>query len=111
MWKGTPVIGGNVGGIRYQIDSGKNGFLVSIVDEAAERIVEILRDRALREKLGACAKETVRQKFLLTRNLEEYLDLFAAFQTEFRLASQPAAGVAGVADVDRGNATRPSERA
>ena len=26
MWKGTPVIGGNVGGIRYQMDDGDNGF-------------------------------------------------------------------------------------
>ena len=37
MWKRTPVIGGNVGGIRYQIEAGVNGFLVSSVEEAAER--------------------------------------------------------------------------
>ena len=37
MWKGTPVIGGNVGGIRYQIENGENGFLVSSVEEAAKR--------------------------------------------------------------------------
>jgi trehalose synthase len=29
IWKGTPVIGGNVGGIRSQIEDGVNGFLVS----------------------------------------------------------------------------------
>src|SRR5256886_15015001 len=52
MWKGTPVIGGNVGGIRYQIEDGVNGFLVSSVEEAAQRIVQILKDRKLREKLG-----------------------------------------------------------
>src|SRR5437588_4890418 len=28
MWKRRPVIGGNVGGIRYQIENGVNGFLV-----------------------------------------------------------------------------------
>jgi trehalose synthase len=39
MWKGTPVIGGNVGGIRYQIEDRVNGFLVSSVDETAERMV------------------------------------------------------------------------
>src|SRR5437773_4762804 len=32
MWKGTPVIGGNVGGIRYQIENGVNGYLVSSVE-------------------------------------------------------------------------------
>jgi trehalose synthase len=36
MWKGTPVIGGNVGGIRSQIEDGANGFLVSSVEDAAD---------------------------------------------------------------------------
>lgn len=85
MWKGTPVIGGNVGGIRYQIEDGVNGFLVSSIDEAVERIVRLIKDRNLREKLGHKAKEAVRQKFLLTRYLEQYLDLLNSFQADFRL--------------------------
>jgi trehalose synthase len=85
MWKGTPVIGGNVGGIRYQIEDGVNGFLVSSIDEAAERIVRLIKDKNLREKLGHKAKEAVRQKFLLTRYLEQYLDLLNSFQADFRL--------------------------
>ena len=80
MWKGTPVIGGNVGGIRYQIEDGTNGFLVSSVEQAAERIVQLLQDKKLRDKMGSKARETVREKFLLTRYVEQYLDLF----TEFR---------------------------
>ena len=79
MWKGTAVIGGNVGGIRYQIENGVNGFLVSSVEEAAERIVELLRDKKLRDEIGSRARETVREKFLLTPYLEQYLDLFGAF--------------------------------
>src|SRR6266568_3051537 len=79
MWKGTAVIGGNVGGIRYQIENGVNGFLVSSVEEAAERIVELLRDKKLHDEIGSRARETVREKFLLTRYLEQYLDLFGAF--------------------------------
>lgn len=43
MWKGTPVIGGNVGGIHYQIEDGVNGFLVESVEEAAQRMVAVLR--------------------------------------------------------------------
>jgi len=86
MWKGTPVIGGNVGGIRYQIEDGVNGFLVSSIEEAAERIVRLVKDRELRERLGQKAKETVRQKFLLTRYLEQYLDLLNSFETDFRLS-------------------------
>lgn len=85
MWKGTPVIGGNVGGIRYQIEDGVNGFLVNTVEEAATRIVQLLRDEDLRRRLGEAGRETVRQKFLLSRNLEQYLDIFNAFETNFTL--------------------------
>ncbi len=85
MWKKTPVIGGNVGGIRYQIENGVNGFLVSTIEEAAERIVQLVKDRELQEHLGQNARETVRQRFLLTRLLEQYLDLFNSFEPIFRL--------------------------
>lgn len=88
MWKGTPVIGGNVGGIRYQIEDGVNGFLVSSVEEAAQRIVQLLRDEKLRQQMGQRAKETVRERFLLTRLLEQYLDLFNSFETVHRLRNQ-----------------------
>ena len=85
MWKGTPVIGGNVGGIRYQIENGVNGFLISSVEEAAECIVRLLKDEKLRKNIGQKARETVREKFLLTRYVEQYFDLFAAFDKDFRL--------------------------
>ncbi len=87
MWKGTPVIGGNVGGIRYQIEDGVNGFLVSSVAEAANRIVQLVKDESLRRQMGAKARETVRDKFLLSRLLEQYLDLMNAFETVYRLRS------------------------
>lgn len=85
MWKGTPVIGGNVGGIPYQIDDGRNGFLVSSVEEAAERIVRLVKDKGLREQMGHEAREKVKGNFLLTRYLEQYLDLFNSFEPAFRL--------------------------
>jgi trehalose synthase len=78
MWKATPVIGGNVGGIRYQIEDGVNGFLVSSIEETAKRIVELVNDKELRDEMGRKARETVQNKFLLTRYLEQYLDLFGA---------------------------------
>jgi len=85
MWKGTPVIGGNVGGLRYQIQDGMNGFLVSSVEEAAKRIVHLLKDKKLRKHLGEKARETVKKHFLLSRYLEQYLDLFSSFETTYRL--------------------------
>jgi len=85
MWKGAAVIGGNTGGIRYQIDDGVSGFLVSSIEETAERIVQLIKDKQLREQLGQKARETVSQRFLMTRLLEQYLDLFSSFETTFRL--------------------------
>jgi trehalose synthase len=85
MWKGASVIGGNVGGIRYQIRDGENGFLVSSVKEAAGRIVQLIKDEDLRRRLGKNARATVKKHFLLTRYLEQYLDLFNAFKADFRL--------------------------
>jgi len=85
MWKGTPVIGGNVGGIRHQIEDGKNGFLVNSIDEAADRIVQLVKNKTLRERMGRRARETVKKRFLLSRLLEQYLDLFSSFETVTRL--------------------------
>jgi trehalose synthase len=86
MWKGTPVIGGNVGGIRYQIEDGVNGFLVSSVEETADRIVRLLTDEELRRTMGEKGRETVRERFLMIRLLEQYLDLLGSFQTIYKLS-------------------------
>lgn len=88
MWKGTAVIGGDTGGIRYQIEDGVNGYLVSTVEEAARRLVELLKDEALRRRLGQKARETVREKLLLSRYIEQYLDLFNGFETVYRVRSR-----------------------
>jgi trehalose synthase len=85
MWKGKAVVGGNVGGIRHQIQDGVNGFLVSSVKEAEERILQLLRDENLRRQMGEKAKQTVKDNFLMTRYLEQYLDLFNSFETIYRL--------------------------
>jgi len=88
MWKGTAVIGGNAGGIRYQINDGENGFLVSSIEEAAARIIQLLKNERLRRTLGEAARKTVRERFLLTRYLEDYLDLFTSFETIYRLKNE-----------------------
>jgi trehalose synthase len=85
MWKGTPVIGGRVGGIRHQIEDGVNGFLVESVEQAAERIVRLVRDPDLRRRLGAQARKTVQERFLMTRLMEDWLDLLGSFEPRFHL--------------------------
>lgn len=85
MWKGTPVIGGRVGGIRHQIEDGVSGYLVENVEQAAERIVQLVADRALRNRMGQAARESVRQRFLMSRLMEDWLDLIGSFEPNFRL--------------------------
>lgn len=85
MWKGAAVIGGNVGGIRYQIKNGINGFLVNSIEETAERMVQLIKNKKLRNRLGKEAKKTVMNQFLLTRLLEQYLDLFSSFESVYRI--------------------------
>jgi len=74
-----------VGGIRFQIRDGDNGFLVDSPEETAERIVQIIQDTSLQEKMGIKAKESVTKQFLMTRLLEQYLDLFNSFEVSFNL--------------------------
>lgn len=76
MWKERAVIGGKVGGIKLQIKNGDNGFLVSSSKESASRIVQLIKNPTLAEKLGRQAKETVRDKFSMPRLLRDYLKLF-----------------------------------
>ena len=85
MWKGTAVIGGACGGIRHQIEDGVNGYLVSDEATAAQRIVQLLKDPLRRQQIGLRARETVRQRFLMSRLIEQYLDLFSGFEATFSL--------------------------
>lgn len=75
MWKGKPVIGGDTGGIRLQVINHHTGFLVNTPEGAAMRIRYLLRRRQTLKDIGAKAKNFVRENFLLTRHLREYLTL------------------------------------
>lgn len=78
MWKGKPVIGGDVGGIRLQIVDDHTGFLVSTPEGAALRIRHLLHHRARLREMGEKAKAYVRENFLLTRHLREYLTVMVS---------------------------------
>ncbi|MDY6838532.1 MAG: glycosyltransferase [Thermodesulfobacteriota bacterium] len=78
LWKGKAVIGGNTGGIRLQVINNHTGFLVNTPEGAALRVRYLLeRPRRLQE-MGQKAKEFVRENFLITRQLREYLTLMVA---------------------------------
>lgn len=73
LWKRKPVIGGAVGGIKLQVINGVTGFLVHSPEGAAKRLAQLLGDRALRARLGENGYQHVKQNFLLTRHVKDYM--------------------------------------
>jgi trehalose synthase len=90
LWKERPVVAGNVGGIPLQVEDGVSGYLVSGVEECAERVVELLEEPELAERMGKAGHEHVRRHFLITRYLRDYLQIFKDQQ------SRGAGSAAGV---------------
>jgi trehalose synthase len=78
MWKGKPVIGGNVGGIRLQVVNHHTGYLVNTPEGAALRLRYLLERPKRINEMGQKAREFVRENFLITRQLREYLTAVAA---------------------------------
>ncbi len=76
LWKGRPVIGGNVGGIPLQVLDGETGYLVDTVLDCAQRTRDLLRHPEHLAEMGNKGREHVRQNFLTTRLLRDYLNLF-----------------------------------
>jgi len=77
LWKERAVVASRVGGITLQITDGENGYLLEPFDYDgfAEKIIYLLENPQQAEQIGKKGKETVREKFLITRLLTDYLDL------------------------------------
>jgi trehalose synthase len=75
FWKGTPVIGGRVGGIPLQMGEGLGQLLVSNIGECAGMIVKLLKDKDMAMLMGEKGKEHIQRNFLVTRLIKEELTL------------------------------------
>ncbi|MGD2136738.1 MAG: glycosyltransferase [Gammaproteobacteria bacterium] len=78
LWKARPVIGGDTGGIRLQVINYHTGFLVTTPEGAALRIRYLLHRPQRCRDMGAKAHEHVRENYLLTRQVREYLTVMVA---------------------------------
>jgi len=78
LWKKKPVVAGNVGGLRLQVIDGENGYLVDTVESCAEKTLSLLKDKKTADLMGAKGHEHVKNNFLSTRNLRDYLRLLAS---------------------------------
>ena len=80
LWKRKPVVGGAVGGIKLQILNGVTGFLVHSPEGAANRVIELLGDEQLRLSIGKNGHQHVRENFLTTRHVRDYLLMMLAME-------------------------------
>jgi len=78
LYKKTPVVASNVGGIPLQLISGANGYLIEPSDDRsfAKHTIKLLKDEKLRARMGEHGKDHVTKNFLITRLLLDWLDAF-----------------------------------
>ena len=84
---GLPVVAFDAGGIREWLSDGQNGFLVPWMDRAAyaERVEELLGDKALARQMGERGRQLVAERFDFSKYISGLEELFAA------AVEQPAA--------------------
>jgi trehalose synthase len=75
LWKQRAVVASAVGGIPLQVIHERTGLLVHSVEGCALQLTRALRDSALRRRLGRAGHDHVREHFLHTRELRDYLAL------------------------------------
>lgn len=76
LWKAKPVVASNIGGIPLQIKHKYSGLLCHSVQGAAFAIKQLLNSPAYAKKLGENGREHIRNNFLITRHLRDYMLLF-----------------------------------
>jgi len=78
MWKGRPVVATRIGGIQDQIEHNESGVLLDDAADLAEyggAVLALLEDPERASRIGEAARERVREQFLGTNSLLEYLRL------------------------------------
>jgi len=78
LWKSKPVVATAVGGIPQQIRNKVTGLLCHSVDGAAYALKQLLSNPEYASWLGKNGHEHVKQNFLITRHIKEYMLLFLA---------------------------------
>lgn len=78
LYKETPVVASNVGGIPRQIKPGITGYLADPKDygDFAQKISKLLENEETAQKVSRIGKQYVQKNFLLPRLAEDYLSLF-----------------------------------
>jgi trehalose synthase len=75
LWKETPMVAGNAGGIPLQMAGRLSQYLVSSEKECAEKVLYLLEHPELGEELGREGKEHIKRNFLMPRLIKDELSL------------------------------------
>jgi trehalose synthase len=78
MWKSRPVVASRIGGIQDQIEDGRSGLLLDDprdLERYGAAVRALLDDPARAAAMGRAARERVRDRFLGTHSLLDYLAL------------------------------------
>lgn len=81
LWKRKPVVASAVGGIPLQIRHRFTGLLCYSIDGAVYALRQLLTNREYANWLGENGRQHVRQNFLITRHLRDYLLLFLSLDS------------------------------
>ena len=76
LWKGKPVVASHVGGIPLQISHKYSGLLCHSIEGAAFALKQLLNNPEYAKKLGENGHEHIKNNFLITRHLRDYMLLF-----------------------------------
>jgi trehalose synthase len=76
MWKGKPTIASAVGGIPLQISHKYSGILTHSVQGTAHWMKQLVNEPEYAKRLGQNGKEHIKNNFLITRHIKDYLLLF-----------------------------------
>jgi L-malate glycosyltransferase len=87
---GLPIVATEVGGIREQVEEGRNGYVVQVGDLNAmvHQCTKLIRDPALRAAMGRVSREIAEGRFRERRMLEQYVNCYR------EVAAEGAAGSA-----------------
>ncbi len=76
LWKAKPVVASAVGGIPLQVRNKLTGLLCHSIEGAAYALRQILANPDYGRWLGRNGREHIRQHFLITREIRDYLLIF-----------------------------------
>ncbi|MBI4143257.1 glycosyltransferase, partial [Candidatus Woesearchaeota archaeon] len=81
---GKPIIGTNVPGIAHQVKDGINGFLIEVGDfeKTADRILELLRNEKLRERMGKESLRIAKTKFGMSIGIDKHYQIYRSLVKE-----------------------------